>query len=69
MARRRRRPHDNRPGSGEPSALAQAERRRQSALARAEAAALDGDKIAEEYARQEADHWLRVLNAIRHSHA
>jgi hypothetical protein len=69
MARRRRRPHDNRPASGETAALAQVERRRQSALARAEAAALDGDEVAEEYALQEADHWLRVLNAIRNPHA
>lgn len=65
MARRRRRPQDHRPASGGPIAPEHAERRRQSALARAEAAAMDGDKIAQEYALQEADHWLRVLNAAR----
>lgn len=68
MARRRRRPQDNRPASGDASTLGHAERRRQSALARAEAAALDGDEVAREYALQEADHWQRVLNAIRQSH-
>ena len=64
MARRRRRPND-RPAQQVAPALGHAERRRQAALARAEAAALNDDKVAREYALQEADHWQRVLNAAR----
>jgi hypothetical protein len=65
MARRRRRPQAHLPASGGAPALGQAERSRQSALSRAEAAAKDGDKVAQEYALQEADHWLRILNAAQ----
>lgn len=64
MARRRRHSQDRPAQPGAP-APGHAERRRQSALARAEAAAMDGDTVAREYALQEADHWQRVLNAAR----
>ena len=50
-------------------AIEHAKRRLQSALARAEAAGLEGDKISREYALQEADHWLRVLNAAQRPEA
>jgi len=69
MARRRRRPQDCPPGQGGTPAPGHAERRRQSALARAEAAGLEGDKVSREYALQEADHWLRVLNAAQRPEA
>lgn len=69
MARRRRRTQDRLAGQNGTSATAYAERRRQSALSRAEAAGLDGDTIAREYALQEADHWLRVLNAAQRPEA
>jgi len=68
MARRRRRPQDRLTQGGQ-TALGYAERRRQAALARAEAAALEGDEASREYALQEADHWQRVLNAARHPEA
>jgi hypothetical protein len=68
MARRRRRLQD-RLTQGDQSAIRYAERRRQAALARAEAAALEGDETSREYALQEADHWQRVINAERHPEA
>ena len=69
MARRRRRSQDRTFGQAGMPAIEHAKRRLQSALARAEAAGLEGDKISREYALQEADHWLRVLNAAQRPEA